>query len=244
MNIRGSLSNIRVRLRNPRAQRPSDRDLLVPFSTHVQNLLTEANLRGRYWAVDETTITVNPNVSEYLIGVEGFGKPIEVRASYPANPGYPSHDVDFYTLGDINFQVDAPFWAGWFPESFGPYSANQRAAFFRRNGNLYMRTGALPSTGAIYTILYQAGTFNQTTDLDEELLFPEFYSLAELRTAISALPSAEWVDDPRENREIRKELALTLPEDARTTYNLFKSYVATQTAGDQPTYRLLDDFDA
>lgn len=241
MNIRGSLSNIRVRLRNPRAQRPSDRDLLVPFSTHVQNLLTEANLRGRYWAVDETTITVNPNVDEYPIGIEGFGKPIEVRASYPANPGYPGHDVDFYTLGDMNFQLDTPYWANWFAGYEAPGRSN-RVAFYRRNGNLYLRTsGGGPAT---YTILYQVGTYNQTTALDEELLFPEFYSLAELRTAISALPSAEWVDDRAENREIRKELGLTLPEDARTTYALFKSYVATQTAGDQPTHRLLDDFDA
>lgn len=235
MNVRQSLRNIRIRLRDPRAQQPSDRTLLVLFSTHVQNLLTEANLRGRYWSVDETQIIINPNVTEYPIGVEGFGKPIEVRASYPANPGSPSHDVDFYALGDMNFEMD---WPAWFA---GPYTS-RRVAFYRRNGNIYLR---IPSgqSNATYTIIYQVGTYGQTPALDEELLFPEFYALAELRTAISALPHAEWSDDKGENREVRKELALTLPEDARVTYQLFKSYVATQTAGDQPTYRLLDSFD-
>ena len=242
MNVRGSLRNIRIRLRDPRAQQPSDRTLLVLLSTHVQNLLTEANLRGRYWSVDETTITINGNTTEYPIGVEGFGKPIEVRAAYQASPGYPSIDVSFYSLGDLNFEADTPsFWASWLGTAGPPYN-NRRVAFYRRAGNIYLRTP--PNQGnATYTIIYQVGTYGQTVALDEDLLFPEFHALAELRTAISALPHAEWADDKAENREVRKELALTLPEDARVTYNLFKSYVATQTAGDQPTYRLLDSFD-
>lgn len=241
MQVRGSLRNIRIRLGDPRAQQPSDRTLLVLLSTHTQNLLVEANLRGRYWSVDETQITVNGNTAEYPIGVEGFGKPIEVRATYPANPGYPAHDVSFYELGDLNFEADSPYWTNWFAGYEVPGRAN-RVAFYRRNGNVYLRTSG-PSASATYTILYQVGVYGQTTALDEDLLFPEFYALAELRTALSALPHCEWSDDKAENRELRKELALTLTEDLRTTYQLFKSYVATQTAGDQPTYRLLDSFD-
>lgn len=241
MNVRGSLRNIRIRLRDPRAQQPSDRTLLVLLSTHVQNLLTEANLRGQYWSVDETQIPVNGNVTEYPIGVEGFGKPIEVRATYPANPGYPSHDVDFYTLGDLNFEADSPWWANWFAGYEVPGRSN-RVAFYRRNGNLYLRTSG-PSAPATYTIIYQVGAYGQTLDLDEEMLFPEFFALAELRTAISALPHAEWWDDEARNERRRKELGMTLAEDLRTTYPLFRSYVTTQTAGDQPTYRYLDSFD-
>lgn len=242
MNTRGSLSNIRIRLRDPRAQQPSDRNLLVLFSTHVQNLLTEANLRGRYWSVDETQIIVNPNVTEYPIGIEGFGKPIEVRATYPANPGYRTHDVEFTELGDLNFEAAEPFWTNFFTGYNAPGVYNNRVAFYRKNGNVQLR---IPpgSTNATYTIIFQVGTYGQTAPLDDELLFPEFYALAELRTAISALPHAEWTEDKAENREMRKELALTLAEDLRTTYALFRSYVASQTAGNDMNYRLLDSFD-
>jgi hypothetical protein len=239
MNVRGSLRNIRIRLRDPRAQQPSDRTLLVLFSTHVQNLLTEANLRGRYWSVDETQVVVNGNVTDYPIGVDGFGKPIEVQATYPN--GQPSHDVDFYTLGDLNFEPDSPYAAAWFDGYYAP-GPNNRVAFYRKAGNIYLRIPA-NRVGATYNIIYQVGIYGSTLELDEELLFPEFYALAELRTAISALPHAEWSDDRAENREVRKELGLTLPADAADTYKLFRSYVATQTAGDQPTYRLLDSFD-
>lgn len=243
MNIRGSLSNIRVRLNGPRAQKPSDRSLLVLLSTQVQNLLTEANLRGRYWAVDFTDVTVNPNVTEYALAVEGFGKPIEVRAVYPGGD-YPEHDVDFYDPGDLNFE--SPFVGSQpaFDTLTGgqPYMA-QRASFYRKNGTLYLRTAGVPQAGATYRIFYQIGVYGQTLALDEELLFPEFYMLAELRTAISALPHSEWFDSEDRNESMRKQLGLTLDLDEKRTYALFKSYVASQTANDQPNYRLLDDFD-
>lgn len=243
MNFRGLLSNVRIRLDGPRAQRPSDRTLLLHLSTTVQHLLTEANLRGRYWAVDETELVATPNTAEYIISVEGFGKPLEVRSSFPGNPSYIEYDVPFFELGDLGF--DWPY-----PNDFGvsanldgsPHSAH-RIAFYRKQGNVYARILPVPAQAARYRIIYQLGKFGETTPLDEELLFPEHSALVELRTAISALPQTEWDDDAMLNAGKRKELALTMTEDARTAYGLFKHYVATQTANMQPNYRLLDSID-
>lgn len=244
MNIRGIMRNARVRMRDPRAQNPSDRTLLVLLSSTVQNLLTEANLRGGYWAVDETEITVGPNNTEYIVPVQGFGKPIEVRAVYPASASHHSHDVDFFTLGDLNFQdwnwtsynaID-PLWGV-------PYG-DQRVAFYRKQGNTYMRIAqGGPPAGTTYKIIYQVGTFGETMPLDEEVMLPEHSGLVEIRLALAALPHAEWFDDERANKDRRAELTLTLVEDAKIAYALFKSSVATMTASNQPTYRYLDSID-
>lgn len=244
MNLRQILRNVRVRARDPRAQNPSDRTLLVLLSTHVQNMLTEANLRGGYWAVDEVEVTVGPGGDDYIVPVEGFGKPIEVRAVYAANSGHHDHDVDFYSLGDMNYQewpvsgynVADPFW--------GRGDGDQRVAFYRKQGNTYMRIAqGGPPAGTTYRIIYQVGVFGQTTPLDEEVMLPEHTALVEIRTAISALPHCEWFDDEDRNERRRKELALTLVVDEQRAYSLFKSAAATMTAGNQPTQRILDSID-
>lgn len=245
MNLRGMLSNVRIRMRNPRAQQPSDRTLLVLLSTTVQNLLIEANLRGRYWAVDETEVVVNPNVAEYLIGVEGFGKAIEVRALYSPSSSHREHDVDFFDLGDLNFESPG-LWSSYNtsdPLTGVPYG-DQRVAFYRKRGNIYLRIAqGGPPAGTRYKIIFQVGKFGETVPLDEEVMLPEFSHLAEIRTAISALPHGEWEDDEDFNRRRREELALSLADDRREAYPLFKSWVATQTAGNQPNYRISDSID-
>lgn len=243
MNLRGLLSNVRILARNPRAQQPSDRTLLFLLSRQVQNLLTEANLRGRYWAVDEFELVVTPNTADYLIPVEGFGKAIEVRSLFPGNPSYTSYNVDFFELGDLGF--DWPY-ANDFALSGsldGSPHSTQRIAFYHKQGNAYARVMPTPAQAASFNIIYQVSMFGETTPLDEPLLFPEHTGLIELRTAIAALPHCEWVPDAAVNAEMRKELALTLDRDEQRSYLLFKHYMATQSANNEPNYRLLSSID-
>lgn len=240
MNLRGLLSGVRIRARDPRAQQPTDRTLLRLLSGHVQNLLIEANIRGRYWAVDELEITVNPGTTEYPIGEENFGKPFEVLAMY--SDGRASHIVDFHDLGDMNFER---WWPGYLSSSASGdlfSGTQQRIAFYRKQGGVYARI-LQGGPAARYRILFQVGKFGDTVPLDEEIMLPEFYQLIEIRTALSALPHCEWDDNEAMNRERRKELALSLPLDEARTYTLFKSYVATQTAANMPTYRIVDSID-
>jgi hypothetical protein len=243
VNFRGLLSNVRIRLDHPRAQRPSDRDLLLHLSTAIQNLLIEANLRGRYWAVDETELVVTPNTTEYLIGVEGFGKPLEVRSINSPNSPYIDYDVEFSELGDLGFGWDYPNNYGLSGGNGGALHNAHRIAFYHKQGNVYARVMPTPGQSARYRIIYQIGLFGSTIPLDEELLFPEHSALVELRTAISALPSSEWHDDRAVNSDKRKELALTLSKDEAKSDTLFRHYISSQTANLQPNYRLLDDID-
>jgi hypothetical protein len=245
MNLRQILRNVRIRARDPRAQNPSDRTLLVLLSGHVQDLLTEANLRGGYWAVDEVEVTVGPGTQDYIVPVEGFGKAIEVRAVYPANSGHHSHDVDFYSLSDMNYREWS--WPSFLPSDLhsdsGPYG-DHRVAFYHKQGNVYMRVAqGGPSAGTTYRIIYQVGTFGDTTPLDEEVMMPAHTAVIEIRTAISALPHCEWFDEEDLNERRRHELALTLDRDEQRAYALFKSSAATLTAADQPTQRISDSID-
>lgn len=244
MSLRSILGNVRVRARDPRAQQPSDRTLLVLLSTQVQNLLLEANLRGRYWSVDETQVAVNPNTTDYAISAENFGKPTEVRAVYSTG-GYPEHDVTFFELGDLNY--DLPWSGGQLvgdPLYGGPPLLHQRVAFYRRANQVYLRTlPGVPGQTATYKIIFQVGKFGETVHLDDTIMLPEFSTLVEIRTTISALPHCEWFDEEDRNARRREELALSLERDERLAYPLFRSWVATQSAANQPSQRYYDPID-
>ena len=238
MNVRGALRGIRIRTRDPRAQQPSDRTLLKLLSDQTQNLALEANLRGRYWAVDETDLITTANTAEYLIPVANFGKPIEVYTNWPGNPSYVTQTVDFFELGDLHYQWDYPANFALVGSLDGSPHTSQRIAFYHKQGQVYARVVPTPAQSAQYRIIYQVGKYGDTMPLAEEIMLPEFAQLVEVRTAIAALPHCEWWDDERANKERRMELGMVLDRAEKQSYVLFKSYVATQTAGNQPNQRI------
>lgn len=242
-NLRGMLSNVRIRTRNPRAQQPSDRTLLVLLSTEVQTFLTKLNVYGRNWAVDELQLTITPNTSEYLLSTEGFGKPISVRAVNPGDPAYIERTIDFFELGDLNYDWNLPNNFGQaYPTDDSPHST-QRIAFYRKGGQIYARVMSPLAYPATFNVIYQVGVFGATQPLDEDILLPEHHALIEVRTAIAALPHCEWYDDPNLNAARRKELAVTLL-DARTDLEkTFRANIANLTANTEPSYRELGSFD-
>lgn len=243
MNIRGLLRGVRIHARDPRAQQPSDRTLLHLLSIQIQTFLTEVNLYGNNYSVDETQLTVTPNTGEYLINTEGFGKPIEVRTLNTGDPSYTERTIDFFELGDLHYQWDLPnnfgqaFWAD------GSNHSTQRIAFYRRQGNIYARILPVPSQAATLNIIYQVGLFGSTTPLDEDVLLPEHHALIEVRTAIAALPHCEWFDDEDSNHARRKELASSLADQRDSLTRTFRANIANQTASTEPDYREVWPFD-
>lgn len=240
MNVRSMMGNVRVRCGDPRAQKPSNRTLLLLLSSQIQNFVNEANLTGRAWAVDELFLSVSGSTEDYQLPINSrFGKPILVRGTYPANPGLIERNIDFIELGEFNMNWD-------FPKNFGnafsydgsPNNA-ERLAFFRKAGTdqVWVRVLPIPQQSADYQILYQIGVYGETVPLEETPLIPEHHGLIEVRTAINALPHCEWDDDAGRNADKRKELALTLADDRSMFYRLFKQYIATTSASVRPTYR-------
>jgi len=243
MDLRGLLSGVRIHTRNPRAQQPSDRTLLKLLCIQIQHFLTELNIYGSNWAVDELTLTVTPNTAEYTISTEGFGKPIEVLAVNPSDPAYINRPLDFFELGDLNYAWDMPanFGQAWSLDG-SPHST-QRIAFFRRNGNVTARVLPVPNQAAQFRILYQVGVFGDTTPLDEGIVLPQHHALIEVRAALAALPHCEWFDNEKDNIARRAELKDSLMDQANDLARVFRANIISQTANDAPNYRELWDFD-
>lgn len=217
MNFRGMLSNIRTRLDDPMAQRPSDRALLLLLSTQVQRFMNRLNLSGRSWAVDEVDLVVGANVEDYPVPADNFGKALEVRTVDPGNASHVVADVMFTELTDINLNWP---WPRNIANSLfnwdGSRHTASRIAFYRRAGlnDVYARVMPVPQGSAQYKILYQIGEFGSTVPLDESVLLPEHHPLIEIRTALAALPHCWWSDDKADNTERRKQLAMALVEAA------------------------------
>ena len=223
------LTNIRIRLADPRSQQPSERTLLLLLSTQVQNFATEANLSGRHWAVDETFLPVVAGVNDYEISEASFGKPLEIYSYYPSDPGHITYPVNLIDLGDVHFDWGLPENVASGFNTGSPHTAI-RIAFYRKQGVLHARVLPTPTTSATYKVLYQIGVYGETVPLDETPFLPEHHSLIELRTAISALPHSEWFDnDDDRNRRRREELALSMAPDSERLERNFRSYITSIT---------------
>jgi hypothetical protein len=218
--------------------------LLKLLSIQVQHFLTELNIYGNNWAVDETVLTITPNVAEYTLPVEGFGKPIEVLAINPADPAYVNRPVDFFELGDLNYDWDMPanFGQAWGGIDGSPHST-QRIAFYRKNGNVKARVLPAPGQAAQFRVLYQVGVFGETTPLDEDVLMPEHHALIEVRTALAVLPHCEWFDQEDSNVRRRTELKASLMDQEAQLARVFRANIINQTANNAPNSRELWDFD-
>lgn len=245
--FRQMVKRSRVRLGSPRSQAPSDRQLLLLISTNIQSFINESGLNGSAWAVDELPLTVAAGIEDYAIA-EGsyFGKPIQVRTVYPENPAHIERDVEFFELGDINYDWN-------YPKNFGALVSNydgsphtaQRIAFFRKSGTdqVYARVQPVPQRAATYQVLYQIGDFGSVLSLDTAPLLPQHHALIELRSCIDALPHCDWDDDEAINESKRKQLALTFVPRSEQLERNFKTYLRQQTVSRRLSERILYEID-
>lgn len=231
---------VRVRLGHPRAQSPSNHDILVNLSTQIQRYMNKLALTGRTWAVDEVSLGVANGVEDYPIAAVNFGRPIQVRTVYPQNPSYVERDIEFDELGDMNF--DWPY-----PKNFGslvynvdgsPHTA-MRMAFFRRGGvdQVYVRVTPIPAQPATYQILYQVGDFARSAALATVPVLPQHHDLLEIRSAISLLPVTSWSDSAQADSNKRKELAMSLTNDEQALAADFHDYIKSVGAKRRPSVR-------
>ena len=233
-------TNVRTRLGHPRAQSPSNHDILLNLSTQIQRYINKLALSGRNWAVDEVGLSVANGVEDYPITATNFGRPVQVRTVYPQNPSYIERDIEFDELGDMNFN-----WP--YPKNFGSlvYNADgspntaQRMAFFRKSGldQVYVRVTPIPAMPAQYQILYQVGDFARSAALATIPVLPQHHDLLEIRTAISLLPSTTWSDDARADSGRRQEYAMALQNDERALAADFEQYIRSVGAKRRPSIR-------
>jgi hypothetical protein len=242
VNFRSMLENVRTRLGEElRDQHPSTKLLLLLLSTQVQNFLTEANLSGRPWAVDEITLSFGGGTGEFTIPADhSFGKPLEVYSYYPGDPNHITRSIDFVDLGSLYSGWDHPAssWPGWSLD--GSPNTAQRLAFFRKSGDnqLYVRVLPVPQQAAQYKVIYQVGVYGETEDLNAEPVLPMHHALVEVRTALAALPHAQWSEDRKDNQDRRNDLRPTLLAEETMLRRNFRAYITTMGADMRPSTRL------
>lgn len=234
-------ANVRQRLGEPIEQKPSDGQILLALTTQIQSYLNETNLSAKPWAVSELNLSVSAGIEDYALNVPNFGKPIQVRTVYPANPAHIERDIDFFELQDLNFDWNLPknFGNTFFNLDGSPHTA-LRMAFFRKDGldTVYVRVLPIPQLAATYQILYQIGVYGQTTTLGQIPVLPQHHALIEIRTAISVLPMTSWtLDDEDFNTNRRKEFALSLGVDLARLEKQFNDYIKTVTVSRRFNYR-------
>lgn len=210
-------ANCRIRLVDPLPQSPSLRHMFQMVKDSTQTAFNRLANTGKAWATNEVQLNVSSGTEDYLIPVGvSFGKPLQVLTYYPQNPSTIERYVDFYDLTDLNFNWPFPQNLGsWIGNWDGSPNTAMRMAFFRVGGSdeVWVRVKPIPQLSATYTITYSIGNWVNDAALADSPLLSQFHQLFEVWACQSALPHSSWWADERENRERRKELAVSLKND-------------------------------
>lgn len=225
--------SIRLRLGEPRANRPSPRAVLQAAVTKVQSKIDELGNSGQPWAVDELTLTVTSNTSDYLLPVTPyFGKVMQVVTYYPANLSIPTRYVSFTQLNDMDHDWGLPVNVANYMFTDGSPNTAMRIAFYRKAGedNIWCRVLPMPNLSAQYKIIYSVGQWADDAGMAASPVLNQFHNLPEVQAALSLLPQTEWADDQALNTSRRKEFRDALLYDERELLDGWQRYIRSLTS--------------
>ena len=212
------MSNTRLRLGDPRAQRPNDMQLLNQVTTQLRVVKRHKRNTGIQWDFNEAVIQTVPNLARYQITATDFGTPLAVITYAPSIPTWIPRLIPFY--GPQNMPYDwgfPPNLASWgFLPVDGSNCTAQRCAFFWHDNQPFIEFQPTPQLTAEYQVKYLENSNNTYSDtLTSSPAWTEDCDLIETRAAIALLPIAEWYapdskDGRGANAEKRRDLAVSL----------------------------------
>lgn len=212
MNLYDRIGNVRSRLRSPRANRPGDGDCLRSLCDHTKILRAKRKNTGLPWDLADKKINVVADKAKYQINDVRFGTPLAVLTIDDSDPSHFQRLIPFFAPQNLAFQWGLPNDAGTFTYNWDSSNHSaQRVAFYWSNGVPYLEFQPTPKASATYLLRYVIGNSVDAMSLSDPLSLGEIGdTLAEIRTALSLLAFADYVDDRKENTERRKELGITL----------------------------------
>lgn len=224
--------NARMRLGEPSAQRPSQRQLLQATLNHCQSLFNQISNSNETWAIgqNDLILTVQPNVEEYaLSGGPTMGKPFLMYTMDATNPAHIEQMIPTYELENLLLSYYGPrnaqfFWPTW------TGSAQHTAlgvSFYEKGGvdGWYARIRPVPQVSAQYRIIYGLGNWVQQAALSSSPVLSEHHHLLETRIALSVLPMTRWTDDEEADRKTRADYMRTLAADEAQFRRDFELYL-------------------
>src|SRR5688500_5454622 len=170
------LNNVRGRLMEPRAQRPSDRHVYRALLDHLKNLYNHLSNTGHTWEEYELTVSVSPNQSDYQLNDARLGKPIIVFTKDDSDPAHVERTINVFEVQDLNYDWNLPndigtSLVGW---SNSQHSA-WRVGYYRRNGIPYLRFKPTPQAAAEYRVMYVLGNWADSAALGDEPVLSEHH---------------------------------------------------------------------
>lgn len=220
-SIEDMTTNVRTRLGEPRAQAPTDLQVLNQVCSHTRNVLRLRRATGNPWNFNDLILDVQPGTSTYTISASDFGQPLAVLTWAPQVTTWVPRMIRMFE--PQNFYVDYnnfPNLAGWnnWPWD-GSNCTADRCSFSWRANIAYVEILPVPQLPASYKVRYlQSANGVNTAALTSSPLNNEDSDIVELRSALSLLPLTEWAasedEGVRMNAEKRKDLFVTLDRDA------------------------------
>lgn len=222
---------VRLRLGDPRSQRPSDLHILNQVCSQLRTLFRHKRNSGNVWNYNELVITVVPNLATYAINAADFGTPLAVITYDPSNPAWIARLIPIMQPQNMAYNWSYP---NNMAAAFIPYDGStctaQRCAFYWRDNVPYIEFLPVPLLAASYQVKYLQAVENTVNGmaLSQEPLQSEDTDLAEIRAAQSLLGIAEWfAPDTAEHRTInaerRKDLFVTLSKDEALAQRQFEA---------------------
>ena len=239
------MTNVRLRLSDPRAGRPNDAQLLNAVSTEIRTVKRHESNTSNVWNFNDTIIQVQPNTDTYLINAPDFGVALAVLTWAPQLTTWIPRLIPIYQPQNMVFGYGLPpnlagFW-NWLGYD-GSNCTAERCAFYWKDGQPYIEFLPTPQIAAQYKIRYlESGASVGSDGLTAAPINAMDADLVETRAALALLATTEWDSaDTKEGRaynaERRKDLFVTLNTTEKELRRQFEA-AKLEIQGDRLTQR-------
>lgn len=239
-NITDMMDNVVIsRLGGPRAQTPSNDQLLLQICSQIRTLLRAKQNVSNPWNFGETFVDITPGEDTYQITDAAFGTPLVVT-TVPENTNQIVRIVPFYCPQNLDYSWGYSQNSAVFQPSWDGSNCNaSRCAIFWENNLPFIRFLPTPELSpAQYKIQYlQNANAVGIASLNSSPLMDQDCDLVEIRSAKSLLALTEWDSDDKRNAEKRKDLMVTLSNDEQLAYQQFLIGNRITTGGNRITNR-------
>lgn len=226
------MGNVRLRLGDPRGQRPNDFQLLHQVTTQTRVVKKHRHNTGNVWDYNDLQVQVTPNLARYQITESDFGTPLAVISFSTLSTWIP-RSIPFF--GPQNLPYDWGLMSNIIASGYLPYDGSNctalRCAFFWQGNDVFIEFEPLPLLQATYQVRYlQNSDSTYSAALTSTPQVTEDSDLIEVRAAIALLAITEWnAGDNKEGRaanaERRRDLAVSLSAEERELTRQFEASV-------------------
>ncbi len=224
------MSNVLLRLGDPRSSAPGDAQLLQHVSSQTRTILRSKRNSGNPWNYADTDVITVPNEALCRINALDFGTPLAcLTVNDMQNPNFVVRRIPFFLPADIStmeygLPENAGQWIGYYSPS-DPNHAALRCSFTWRSNVPYVEFLPVGYQQATYRIRYlQSASGVDSMALTQEPVTPEDSDIIEIRAAKSLLPLTQWEgNNPAANATKRKELFVSLSGDEALAFEQFNA---------------------